>query len=183
MPCSASEIINKARSFLGTKEEPPGSNNVVFNTDYYGHAVSGNNYAWCAAFVWDMFRMCGASELYYDGKRTAYCPALQKWGRENNLSLSDVHAVRPGDLVLYDWNGNKTADHIGICVSATASTITTIEGNTDDAVREVTRYYSSVCAVIRPKYTEPTIDVNCATCPLRLALLDIYNKIKEETEK
>lgn len=183
MPCSASDIISKARSFLGTKEDPPGSNNVVFNTDYYGHAVSGNNYAWCAAFVWDMFRMCGASELFYDGKHTAYCPTIQTWGRNNNLSLSDVHAAKPGDLVLFDWTGNQTANHIGICVSATASTVTTIEGNTNDAVKEMTRDYSQVCAVIRPKYTAPAINDNCATCPLRLALLELYNKMKEESEK
>ncbi len=44
-------IMDKAASYIGTLESPPGSNNVLFNTDYYGGAVSGDWYPWCCAFV------------------------------------------------------------------------------------------------------------------------------------
>ena len=35
----ASQIVNKALSYVGTAESPPYSNNVIFNTDYYGAPV------------------------------------------------------------------------------------------------------------------------------------------------
>ena len=44
-------VIAVAKSQLGTKEAPKNSNNVVYNTWYYGHAVSGNAYPWCMTFV------------------------------------------------------------------------------------------------------------------------------------
>ena len=34
-------IISKALEFEGVSESPPGSNNVIFNTDYYGEEVEG----------------------------------------------------------------------------------------------------------------------------------------------
>ena len=48
----ASTILKKAKSYIGTKEKPANSNNVKFNTDYYGHSVKGSSYPWCCAFVW-----------------------------------------------------------------------------------------------------------------------------------
>ena len=50
----ASIIIEKAKSFIGTTEYPPNSNNVIFNTDYYGRPVYGANFPWCMTFVWDI---------------------------------------------------------------------------------------------------------------------------------
>lgn len=29
-------VISKAREYIGVSENPPESNNVLFNTDYYG---------------------------------------------------------------------------------------------------------------------------------------------------
>ena len=52
---TAKQIIDKALSYLGTYDG--GNNNVIFNTHYYGKAVSGSAYPWCCAFVWDIFRM------------------------------------------------------------------------------------------------------------------------------
>ena len=37
-------IISKALEFEGVSESPPGSNNVIFNTDYYGEEVEGEAY-------------------------------------------------------------------------------------------------------------------------------------------
>lgn len=155
---TARKIMEKAASYLGTRENPAGSNNVIFNTHYYGHEVSGN-YPWCCVFVWDVFRMCGASELFYDGKKTAYCPAVQSWGRSAGLSVNKAEA-RYGDIVLFDWNNNDSPDHIGLVLMNNGNgTITAIEGNTsvtsDDNggnVMERVRSLKNVCCVIRPTY-------------------------------
>lgn len=155
---TASDIVSKAKSYIGTKESPSGSNNVIFNTHYHGKTVKGA-YPWCCVFVWDIFRLCGASSLFYDGKKTAYCPDLQVWAKEKNL-LCDKQSGQPGDIILFDWNGNMLADHVGIIEKKNSDgTYTTIEGNTSitsndngGAVMRRNRKLSEVLCVIRPKY-------------------------------
>ena len=83
----ASTILKKAKSYIGTKEKPANSNNVKFNTDYYGHSVKGSSYPWCCAFVWDIFRMCNASDLFFGGKKTAYCPDVEILEKEERVIL------------------------------------------------------------------------------------------------
>ena len=61
--------------------------------------------------------------------RTAGCPAFGDWAIKNKLTVKWGSAKR-GDIVLFDFNGNGTSDHIGIVTKATSSYIETIEGNT-----------------------------------------------------
>ena len=158
---TAKDIVDLAASFVGVKENPKDSNNVIFNTDYYGRHVYGTGYPWCCAFVWDIFRMAHASELFFNGKKTAYCPDVEKWGRRSGLTVP-LKEGRPGDLILFDWQHNGEADHIGfIEKQLDAGIYRTIEGNTavgnDSNGGEVmrrTRDISTVCCIIRPKYWE-----------------------------
>ena len=158
---TAKNIVDLAASFVGVKENPPDSNNVIFNTDYYGRHVYGGAYPWCCTFGWDIFRMAGASELFYDGKKTAYCPEVVNWGRKNDLIVPMTEG-RPGDLILFDWNHDGVADHIGIIEKQLDKNIyRTIEGNTavgnDSNGGEVmrrTRDTNTVCCIIRPRYYE-----------------------------
>lgn len=155
------EIITLAKQQIGVKESPPDSNNVKYNTAYYGRVVSGSKYPWCCVFIWWLFKECGASELFYGGDKTASCTTLmnyyKKCGRE-------VKEYRAGDLVFYDW-GKKDgyAYHIGIITEVLADgRIKAIEGNTSKtgsqdnggAVLEQTRKKSQIVCVIRPKYGE-----------------------------
>ena len=157
---TAKKVMDTAIKYLGVKEYPPDSNNVVFNTDYYGRKVSGN-YPWCCAFVWDVFRMAGASSLFYGGGKTAYCPNVETWGKSNGLTVP-INSGRYGDIVLFDWQHNGEADHIGFIESQKPNgSYITIEGNTavgnDSNGGEVmyrTRYQYQICMIIRPKYTE-----------------------------
>jgi murein L,D-transpeptidase YcbB/YkuD len=48
---TADMIVAKAKSQIGTKEVPAGSNKVKYNTWFYGKEVSGSAYPWCMAFV------------------------------------------------------------------------------------------------------------------------------------
>lgn len=154
----AKQIMERAASYIGVTEKPFGSNNVIFNTHYYGGAVSGSSYPWCCAFVWDIFRMCGLSQLFYDGQKTAYCPTVYNWARQKGL-IVPKETARYGDIVIFDWGGDGMADHIGFVESYNGVTYTTIEGNTSDSnnsnggqVMRRTRYSGQIQAVIRPKY-------------------------------
>lgn len=150
------KIIAKAISYIGTKETPPNSNNVIFNTHYYSKKVNGSAYPWCCVFVWDIFRMCDSSKLFCDGVKTAYCPYVESWGKSNKLTVSKGQR---GDIVLFDF-GKGRASHIGIIESVNKDgSYTTIEGNTSitsndngGCVMRRTRTKEYIRCIIRPKY-------------------------------
>ena len=156
---TARTIIERALSYLYTYDN--GTNEVIFNDRYYGEHVAGDSYPWCCAFLWCIFDECGASDLFYDGKKTAYCPTVHQWGKEKGLIVPTSEG-QYGDIVLFDWNGDGVADHIGLIISRNGNgTYETIEGNTatynytnGGYVLKMTRYYSSIIAIIRPKYSE-----------------------------
>ena len=154
---TAKTIIDKALSYLYTYDN--GTNEVIFNDRYYGEHVSGDRFPWCCAFVWCIFEECGASDLFYDGKKTAYCPAIHEWGKKRNLIVPTSEG-QYGDIVLFDWNGDGVADHVGFIITRNGNgTYETVEGNTatynytnGGYVLKMTRYYSSIIAIIRPQY-------------------------------
>ena len=173
---TATKIIETACSYIGTYDG--GNNDVIFNTHYYGKSVSGDKYPWCCAFVWDIFRMCGASDLFCDGLKTAYCPTVLEWGRSNGLTVGKSNG-QYGDIVLFDWNGDGVADHIGLIISTnTDGSYITVEGNTANSnysnggyVLKMTRYQSQIIGIIRPKY-----DATASTTPTN-ATPDIYYQV------
>ena len=88
----ASDIVKKAVKEIGVKEYPAGSNRVKYNTAYYGREVSGNAYPWCCAFIWWVFQECGASRIFFDGKKSAYCPTIEAWGKAEGLTVKGLRA-------------------------------------------------------------------------------------------
>lgn len=154
---TAKTIINTALSYLYTYDG--GTNEVIFNDRYYGEHVAGDSYPWCCALIWCIFNECGAYNLFYDGKKTAYCPTVHQWGKDKGLIVPTSEG-QYGDIVLFDWNGDGIADHIGLIISRNNNgTYDTVEGNTGTYnytnggyVLKMTRYYSSIIAIIRPQY-------------------------------
>ena len=179
----ASEVMKIAKSYVGTKESPAYSNNVIFNTHYYGHEVSGGNYSWCVVFVWDIFRMAGASNLFCDGRKTAWVDTVRDWAKSNGLVVSKDKG-RHGDLVIFDWNHNGSGDHIGFIDGKNEDgSYQTCEGNTSfdnnsngGEVQIRTRYPSEIMMIIRPKYEpeeikpipEPTTNKGVTNVELRM---------------
>ncbi len=129
----ASDIIALAKQQIGVKESPANSNNVKYNTAYYGKAVSGKSYPWCCVFIWWLFAQLKAAALFFGGGKTASCTALMNYAKKNGLWVTKN--FQPGDLILYNWSGKKhEAEHVGICVSTNAGYVICIEGNTATAM-------------------------------------------------
>lgn len=174
---TAQEIIKKAASFIGVTEDPRGSNNVPFVIDYFGYLppTAATSAPWCVIFVWDVFRMCGASRILYNGNKVGSCTVLWRWAQAEGRCVNDP---KPGDLVLLDWNSDQTADHIGIIESVSGDKLTTIEGNCDDAVKRTTRNKAQAIAYIRPAYDNEPAQVICnaQNCPLLKYCQKIINK-------
>ena len=180
---TAREIIEMAVSQIGIKEQPANSNNVKYNTEYYGRTVSGSDYPWCCAFVWWVFKHCNASNLFYGGQKTAYCPTVENYYKKQGKWHT---SGKVGDMVLFDFGGKGIAGHIGIVEKVNSDgSYTTIEGNTGSgndanggAVMRRTRYKSSIRGFARPDYsaniefTEINVNytgvVNATTLNIRL---------------
>ena len=157
MPCTASHILTLAKEQLGTSESPYGSNTVKYNTAYYGKKVSGSAYPWCCVFIWWLFDRSNAAKLFFAGGKTASCTALMNFAKKNDLWITSDY--RPGDLILFNFDDDSSAEHIGICESADSESVTCIEGNTGitsedngGSVMRRTRSLSFVLGAYRPKY-------------------------------
>ena len=155
---TSEKILSIAKKEVGTTENPKGSNKVKYNTEYYGRAVTGSAYPWCCAFVWWVFKQAGASALFYDGHKTAYCPTLLNFYKKNGQTVTDY---KPGDIVFFNFSGKSTPAHVGICTAWDGTYITTIDGNTGTdneanggAVMIRKRHKKYVVGVARPAYTK-----------------------------
>lgn len=160
----AEQIVKWARAQIGTAENPPGSNNVIYNTLYYGRAVSGDSYPWCMVFVWCGFDQCGLSELFYGGKKTASCTTLMKWAKSvGRFYVSSFHV---GDIIFYDWDGDPSSEHTGIIVEVRSDEdLRVVEGNCGDAVKLTTPKTSTIMGVFRPAYKDEPPAIPVPTTP------------------
>lgn len=153
---SASKVLSVARKEIGVKESPPGS-----NRQKYGKEYGANGQPWCAIFDWWVFKHAGCPELFFGGKKSAYCPTIADYYIAKKQTVSKSSG-KPGDIVLFDFNHNNSSDHIGIIEKKNSNgTYTTIEGNTGvgnntnggQVMRRI-RYQSDISWIVRPKYTQ-----------------------------
>ena len=106
---TVNELLGIARKQLNVRECPSDSNNVRYNTWYWGREVSGNGYPWCVAFVQWCFDQAGVKLP----ARTASCSALMRAAQKKGAWVTED--FRPGDVVVYDFSGKKGAPvHCGI---------------------------------------------------------------------
>lgn len=183
---TAERVLEVARAELGTKESPPNSNKCKYNTAYYGREVSGSGYPWCAVFVWWCFREAGAPELFYGGKKTAYCPTLLTYHKGQGQAVQTPY--QPGDIIFFNFSGKKNAAHVGICESWDGQYITTIDGNTGTgneanggAVMRRKRHKKYIVGAYRPKYqTLKKEEPELTESQIRKIVRDELDKIEAE---
>lgn len=120
------EALAEARKWLGVSENPPGSNRVYFS-QWYG--LIG---PWCAMFVTFVGTKVGFKQFDKNKARWAYCPYLLADARAGRNGVAITYAPLPGDIVLYDWDNDGVADHVGWFEKWTGKPglFWTIEGNT-----------------------------------------------------
>lgn len=142
--------IDFALTQLGKSEDPKGSNNVRYNTWYYGQNVAGSEYPWCAVFCAYCFNETGYYSLLAGLKNKASVYYWAMWAKQKGIFKSAKKAPKKGWLVCFSWSKDKsTYDHMGFVLSNYSDTqIKTIEGNTDDAVRERIRDKANVIGYI-----------------------------------
>ena len=166
---TVSELLELARRQIGVKESPPNSNNVRYNTWYYGREVSGAPYPWCMVFVQWVFDQAKVKLP----TRTASCGALMRAAQSAGCWVTGDY--RPGDVVIYDFPGGAATDHCGIVESVDGTYISAIEGNTSSAsdadggaVERRARKFAQIVGAVRPTYDKEVDEVRYNTveeCP------------------
>lgn len=116
------DLIDVLLPEVGTKESPPGSNNVKYNTWFYGKEVSGKDKAWCMVLMsWGLYLigrpLVGVKTK--DGKKVNFGYSKGAAGCATALKcfellgwIVDAKDAKRGDLVFYDWDGNGLWDHV-----------------------------------------------------------------------
>ncbi|WP_280267268.1 CHAP domain-containing protein [Nocardia wallacei] len=136
---SIDRILEHAAREVGTVEK--GEDNVP-GKEY------DINAAWCASFATWAWKKAG---YQVDWSNKNYVPAI--WADAQQLGWDKkIVEAKPGDMIIFDWNGDGRQDHVGIVESVNGNKITTIEGNSSDAVRRnnYTMGQSSLVGVVRP---------------------------------
>ncbi|WP_280361637.1 CHAP domain-containing protein [Nocardia wallacei] len=144
VPPADASLVEKIKGFaeneLGVVEQ--GTNHV--NRPY------NINDAWCASFATWVWKQSG---IDVDWSNKNLVRAVWSDGASQGLADSNMGAARPGDLVVFGGQ-----NHIGVVVARNGDTITTIEGNSGDAVRQRTYNISSgnFTGVIHPPANDRT---------------------------
>lgn len=141
---SAADILRIAAGEIGT-QEIGSTNNVKYNTWYYGHAVSGGSYPWCAVFVSWVLSQAGM------GLKIASVSGLMAhYQASGRYHPKAGYTPKAGDIFICKSRGTS---HTGF-VRSGGGTFTTIEGNSGNAVKSLTRHVSdaSVTGFCSPDY-------------------------------
>ncbi|MEV3924954.1 CHAP domain-containing protein [Actinomadura coerulea] len=110
-----------------------------------------NGAQWCNMFVSWLGAQTGVKNMGWDAytvQHASWFKQTDRWG----------HTAKPGAVVFFDWqDGSKAGigdiDHVGIVVKDNGNgSITTIEGNTDNAVQKKVREKSQVVGYGYPDY-------------------------------
>ena len=115
------------------------------NKTKYGDWFGLNGVAWCGIFVSWCYAMAGVKLPNIGFKRGfAGCQTAAEYFKAHNMLTKNP---MPGDVVLYDWQGDGRYDHTGLYLKQNDSnTFSAIEGNTS-----TTNQSNGGCVMIRTR--------------------------------
>lgn len=156
------EFIAAAAKWVGTTENPPGSNRQPF-APLAGHA---QGHPWCASFVVAVARSVGLRLP----SESAYTPTMFNGFAATGSGFRPGKGVpiTPGSIVFFDFPDSvHRIQHVGICTGVSANYVTCIEGNTSPGVNGSqdngggvylrTRPIAHVAGFGRPNFKEPVV--------------------------
>lgn len=131
-------LINEAKKHLNATL--PEKYRIIdfYNANCIQHVKASRKYKvkysdnWCATFTSFVAKKVGltSSQFPYE------CGVQEqvKLAKLRGQFYTDVNKVKPNDLIVYDWDSNAWADHVGIVIERSEGTIKVIEGNIKNTV-------------------------------------------------
>lgn len=154
-------MVDTALSFIGASEGTTGHKTIVSIYNKISPLPRGYKLketdAWCAAFV----SVCASvSDNLSAVPAECGCPEMLKAFEKRGEYFNIIENPRPGDIIFYDWNGDKVPDHVGIIVEVPDTTsIKVCEGNYNNSVgiRHVGIKNKNILGICKPDYKEETM--------------------------
>ncbi len=133
-PQGVSDMLSAMGSMEGLSEHNA-SDAARINAITGESGINCQTTPWCAAYAMNMLNDYGVLDTS-SCSNVNYCPTIRNWAKENNIweGAQSGYVPNAGDAVLFDWEGDGTADHIGVVEKVENGKVYTIEGNTSDAV-------------------------------------------------
>lgn len=163
------DVLSIAAGEIGyyAPDDPlPGSKYGRWMAEYTGEswlAGPSTSIWWCMIFVSWCFNQAGMLKSI-PGMPNYNCDNFKS--KAGSIKLANKKDAKAGDIVLFDWNGDGSCDHVGLVEKNYGDYIQTLEGNTSgsangsqssgNGVWRRTRYWSSVNSVYRPNYSGTT---------------------------
>lgn len=154
-----SNIVHHAVTFIGVHESPPGSNRGRPNPSGWERNFGMDGAQWCGCFAGSMVMAAGGHVT----PRVAFTPYIEQDAKAGVLGFEKwankgTKGPGPGWLVLYNWSGLPTPEHVGIVESFDSNGVTAIEGNTSGTnpsdggeVARMHRAYQFVIGYAKPR--------------------------------
>jgi len=128
------KVIALCKAEVGVSEYPKRSNMTKYGAWYGTDGV-----AWCGMFASWIYFMCGIvwPKRLDSVKGFSWVPTLLIRAKKNGWTTLQPMA---GDLVIYDWEGNKEPDHVEIFEEwvEVGKTFKAFGGNVGNSVKHVT---------------------------------------------
>ena len=128
-------IVQEALKYLGDNEADASADKFL----YKWHSSSRQT-GWCAAFVsYVMEQVANNTGLdipdWYEEIENQYWQVNVHRAAEKENELIESNQAQPGDIVLFDYDGDGTMQHIGIVYAIEGDMMYTIEGNSGNSVK------------------------------------------------
>lgn len=186
---AAKNVLYCARQWIGYSRWDDPEPGTVFGR-WYAELVGDSYFGtsgipYCAMFVSYCLNWAGIEAAGLPG---AYVPWILSANSDAGRLVANEDA-QPGDLVMFDWQGDGVADHIGIVEEnhPDEGWMQTIEGNTSSGsggsqsngggVYRRARNYSSIIGVARPYYETQEEEDDMLTEHQDKLLATIYEQV------
>ena len=115
-------IVDRAKSQVGNVGGQP----------YWSWYGFNSRVEWCACFVSWCYTQAGKSEPRFAACQSQGVPWFQSRGQ---WGARDYANIAPGDAIFFDWDGDGSADHVGLVIGTDGQRVYTVEGNSGDACK------------------------------------------------
>lgn len=157
-------MINESQKYLGANLAVKKQIINYYNQNCVQYVKPSRKYKvkytdnWCATFTSVIAHKCGLTSSDFPFE----CGVQEqvKIAKEKGTFYTDIDLVKRNDLIIYDWESNGWADHVGFVMEVKDGYIKVIEGNIRDSVgyRNVPVKSKSITGFIRIGYSEVNKD-------------------------
>ncbi len=119
-------IVEVALSQLGNEGGQP----------YWSWYGFDSRVEWCACFVSWCANECGYIDAGIIPKFAACTSQGMPWFKDRGQWQDGSYTPKSGDIIFFDWEGDGSADHVGIVEKVEGDKVYTVEGNSGDACKQ-----------------------------------------------